>query len=363
MKITAIGAPEIVMHNPDSHHNYFGWPTATRLQNGKIAVVASGFRMDHLCPFGKMVISYSEDDGKTYTAPAPIIDTPLDDRDGGILPFGEKGVIVTSFNHQRAYYRDWVKRWGEKLGAIQYVNEYLNLVTDEEEKKYLGSTFRISNDCGITFGPIHKSPVTSPHGPCVLSDGSILWVGTVFHENKIQAHKVNTDGSFELVGSIEDIYADGKKQNACEPYAIQLDNGRILCHIRVQNLNRSSVDGTLFTIYQSVSDDLGKTWSKPERILPLKAGAPSHIIKHSSGMLIATYGCRTLPYGIKAMFSKDNGETWDIENDIYVNRISTDLGYPSMVEMSDGSLLTVFYARPSESPSVVIMQQRWRFEE
>jgi len=75
MKITQIGSPEIVMQNPHSRHNYFGWPTATRLQNGKIAVVASGFRLGHLCPFGKTVISYSENEGKTYSAPAPVIFT------------------------------------------------------------------------------------------------------------------------------------------------------------------------------------------------------------------------------------------------------------------------------------------------
>ena len=55
MKITLIGEPRIVMQNPDSHHNYFAWPTAARLQNGRIAVVASGFRMAHLCPFGRAV--------------------------------------------------------------------------------------------------------------------------------------------------------------------------------------------------------------------------------------------------------------------------------------------------------------------
>ncbi|MBQ8552488.1 MAG: hypothetical protein IJ428_06720 [Clostridia bacterium] len=67
MKITPIGSPETVMHNPDSRHNYFAWPTVTRLQNGKLAVVASGFRLFHVCPFGKTVISYSEDDGYPST--------------------------------------------------------------------------------------------------------------------------------------------------------------------------------------------------------------------------------------------------------------------------------------------------------
>lgn len=366
MKIINIGAPEIVMQNPDSHHNYFGWPTVTRLQNGKIAVVASGFRMNHLCPFGKLVISYSEDDGKSYTAPAPILDTPLDDRDGGILPFGESGVMVTSFNHPRASYRSWAKGWAEKMGVSEYVNIYLDMITDEEEAKYLGTTFRISNDCGVTFGPIMKSPVTSPHGPCVLSDGSILWVGSEHPRHKsdfIKAYKINTDGTFEYVGVIEDICVDGEKQLSAEPYAIELDDGRILCHIRAQNLGKSSVDGNLFTIFQSVSDDKGKTWSKPEQVLPNKSGAPSHIIKHSSGILISTYGRRISPYGIKAMFSANNGKTWDVDNDIYVNEITTDLGYPSTIELADGSLLTVFYARPTnESPTAVIMQQRWRFD-
>ena len=77
------------MSNPFSKHNYFGWPTAARLQNGTIAVVASGLRLRHICPFGKTVISYSNDEGQTYTLPAPVIDTVLDDRDGGIMPFGK----------------------------------------------------------------------------------------------------------------------------------------------------------------------------------------------------------------------------------------------------------------------------------
>ena len=102
------------MQNPDSHHNYFAWPTAARLQNGKIAVVASGFRMAHLCPFGKLVIAYSDDEGESYTAPGVIMDTPLDDRDGG-----------------------------------------------------------------VTFGPILKSPITSPHGQTPHRSSSCSKDGTL----------------------------------------------------------------------------------------------------------------------------------------------------------------------------------------
>ena len=87
MKVILDGTPQVIMSNPASRHNYFAWPSVARLQNGRIAVVASGFRLVHVCPFGKAVISYSEDEGRTYTFPAPVIDTPLDDRDAGILAF------------------------------------------------------------------------------------------------------------------------------------------------------------------------------------------------------------------------------------------------------------------------------------
>ena len=107
MKINLKGELKTVMSNSDSKFNYFGWPSVARLQNGKIAVVASGYRMGHICPFGKCVMALSDDGGKSYTGAFPIIDTYLDDRDGGICTFGENGVIVSSFNNTRAQQKNW----------------------------------------------------------------------------------------------------------------------------------------------------------------------------------------------------------------------------------------------------------------
>ena len=356
MKIKPIGEARVIMNNPYSRHNYFGWPTVAKLQNGKIAVAASGFRCRHICPFGKTVISYSENNGESYTPPAPVIDTVLDDRDGGILAFGESGVIVTSFNNTTDFQRS-------NSEITDYDKAYLDTVSAEAEAEALGVNFRISNDSGVTFGEIFKSPVTSPHGPLELQDGSLLWVGRTFSPDDsqmhgkdcIQAHKINTDGTTEFVGEIENIKFGNNTLLSCEPHAILLDDGKILVHIRVQNYGA-------FTVYQSESEDNGKTWTIPHPILPLNGGSPPHIMKHSSGMLICTYGYREKPYGIKAMFSNDNGESWDYGYDIYVNDFSSDLGYPSSVELDDGSILTVFYAHPGKNEPAVIMQQKWSFE-
>ena len=360
MKIIKEGEPRVIMSNPGSKHAYFGWPSAARLQNGKIAVVASGFRLQHVCPFGKTVISFSEDEGDTYSLPAPVVDTTMDDRDGGVVPFGKSGVVVTSFNNELDLYRN-------REGKTPYMQAYLDLMTDEDEERDYGSTFRISHDCGVTFGPVKKSPITSPHGPLALPEGGLLWVGRAMHPLKpdpafidtVQAWHMDENGDFRFLGSIDPLFdEDGTRLTSCEPHAILLEDGTVLAHIRVQRRGENK----MFSTYQSLSHDGGKTWTHPEPILGRLGGAPSHLFRHSSGVLLATYGYREEPYGIKVMFSLDNGNTWETDIDLYVNGINWDLGYPATVELKDGSLLTVFYAHPTAADPAVIMQQKWRIE-
>ncbi len=354
MKIEKIGGVKTIISNNCSHHSYFAWPTVALLQDGKIAVGASGFRLEHICPFGKAVISYSFDGGETYTLPAPVIDTPLDDRDAGICIFGENGVIFTSFNNsaemQREYNID-----------NQYVQSYLDTVTDEEEEKYLGANFRISRDCGITFGKLHRSPITSPHGPIQLKDGTVLWAGTRFDNvfGGIEVRRLDTEsGETELVGRIT---ASDKNIVLNEPYMIELPDDTLLCHIRGENAELFNGGGeTLFTVFQSVSDDGGKTWSEPVMLLDETGGAPPHLILLSSGELVSVYGRRKQPYGIMAMVSLDDGESWQTDIPIYENLATDDLGYPTTIELDGGILLTVFYDNEGEDLPCRIRQQKWK---
>lgn len=346
MNIKLIGKPKTIISNSNSHHGYFAWPTVSLLQDGKIAVGASGFRLEHICPFGKAVISYSFDGGETYTLPAPVIDTPLDDRDAGLCTFGEKGLIFTSFNNSAEMQRQHNRE-------NEYVQSYINTITQADEEKYLGSLFRISHDCGITFGEIHHSPVTSPHGPTELKNGTVLWAGNNFHNynDGIEIVSLNTqNGETEFVGKIT---TDDESVILNEPYLIELPDGKLLCHIRGEN-------DSMFTVFQSFSEDKGKTWSAPEMLLDETGGAPPHLIQLRSGVLLCTYGRRKLPYGIMAMFSTDNGKSWEKDIPIYKNYVSDDIGYPSTIELDDGTLITVFYATDGEDKPCKIMQQKWK---
>ena len=358
MKINIVENIRPICTNNNGMHNYFGWPSVARLQDGSLMTVASGFRIAHICPFGKVIAVRSTDEGKTWTAPEVILDTPLDDRDGGIMTFGEKGVMVATFNNTPSFQRKQCQ------SQPTYANAYLDAVEKKGGwEKYLGSSLVISNDGGKTFGEPVIVPISSPHGPCELNDGTILYVGRLFDDvnsvSHIECHTVSPDGKTEFRSRIEDIAPD---LLSCEPHAIQLPSGRIVVHIRVQHIGASSGRSPVFTIYQSVSDDNGYTFSKPVQLLDNLGGSPAHLIRHSSGALISVYGHRRAPFGIKVMFSYDEGETWDIDNVIADEEPSGDLGYPASVELENGNVLTVYYSRESAGGASVIKQVIWNFE-
>ena len=87
------------------------------------------------------------------------------------------------------------------------------------------------------------------------------------------------------------------------------------------------------------------------------------MLRHSSGILISTVSYRTPPYGINALISRDDGESWETVS-LLSGEPNADLGYPSTVELSDGTLFTVWYSHTAEdkqSPSV-IYGAKWKLD-
>lgn len=379
MKIKILEEAKVIMSNRENAFNkYFAWPSIERLPDGRLATVASGFRFGHICPFGKAVISFSDDEGKTWTLPAPAIDTPLDDRDAGVKAFGDGKVIVTSFNNRLQMQRTHINHPDNKSDEAvkNLINAHLDMAekrneTEHFEEKYYGSTYVISEDGGNTFSKVKKIPITAPHGPNTLPDGRLIYVGTRMdlhrnaddYPNTIECHISDLDGNFTYLSSIPNVKEhseSGAILQSHEPHVIVLPDGRILVHIRTE---------PNFTLFQSESTDGGKTFSEPVRLLPDKDGAPSHLMLHSSGKLIAAYGYRKKPYGIRVMVSDDLGKTWcEKALALYETDNSPDLGYPCSVELKDGSILTVFYARSGKTGWEIgvpceIYQTIWKLED
>ena len=108
---------------------YIGWPTIARTDKGELLIVFSGDRDQHVCPFGKVQLVRSSDNGATWSEPQTIQDLPaVDDRDSGIITLKDGTLLVSWFTS--TYFADHeAARWKKESAAI----------TPEIRKQYLGN--------------------------------------------------------------------------------------------------------------------------------------------------------------------------------------------------------------------------------
>ena len=93
-----------------------------------------------------------------------------------------------------------------------------------------------------------------------------------------------------------------------------------------------------------VSEDEGRTW-KNEGPLTLPSQHPAHLMRLADGRILLTYGIREKGHqGVGRRISDDEGKTWKAPTRI-VNLVeSTDGGYPATVQLPDGTLVTAYYS-------------------
>ncbi|MBQ4051012.1 MAG: exo-alpha-sialidase [Oscillospiraceae bacterium] len=374
MKILKRG---IISRNPDTFFAHCGWPTVCKDEDGVLYAVASGCRAAHICPFGKTLLWKSTDEGNTWSLPMIVNDTWLDDRDAGIVSLGGKRLLVSWFEHSTDLYQNILREHILKdhwAGCESVLDMYSTL---PEDKRNGGSYIRVSENGGFSWGETVKVPVSCPHGPVLLKDGTLFYVGKQMYADGtmipdgdyencfIQAWVGSPDGKTWTYRGRIDIPEGLTPQNFTELHSIELKDGRIMAVIRAEGIEVSrdpDAYQSCYTMYKTFTSDGGRSWTPAER-LPVN-GAPPHLLRHSSGAIILSYGRRLGPCGQRAIVSYDEGETWSEEyiideippfNGFYRN----DLGYPASVELSDGSILTVYYQSYNNDPAPSILYTRW----
>ena len=362
----------LVASFPRDVFGYFGWPTVTRFESGTLAVVASGMRSAHVCPFGRTVLCLSSDEGESWGSPRVITDTPMDDRDAGIVDLGGGRILVSWFSsdtRKSPHISDLEE--GEDPAVVSLVRSELETINDGQAKRWSGFWIRTSDDSGETWNAPIRVGISSPHGPILLANGKLLFFGKgdpsdLFEEERRDCPIVATvsgDGgtTWEGLGSVP-IIPETRMDNYYEPHVVELLDGRLLGMIRLQDRDDRLLEElgeVSFSMAQTLSVDGGHTWSLAE---PLGFhGSPPHLLAHSSGALVCTYGYRQEPYGERAMISLDGGASWRFHYILRDDGPDPDLGYPSSIELSDGSIYTVYYQKiedPDEKCS--LLWSRWK---
>jgi len=335
-----------------SEEPYSGWPTVMRRENGELWTVWSGGRDAHVCPMGQVRAISSRDDGATWTYPRVLLDTAMDDRDAGALVTAKGTLLITTFTSLAWEERGLLeKQTPERQVRWKGVRDRLS---PEERKAALGEWVIRSTDGGTSWSPIIATIVNSPHGPTQLKDGRLLYVGKQLwaKEHRIGAAESKDDGlTWTWLSEISGRPGDDVARGYHELHAIETDDGRIVAQIRHEG--KFDPNWTL----QTESADGGKTWTIPR---PITFGIPSQLLKLRDGRLLMTYGHRRKPFGNQARMSTDQGRTWSEPMIISGDGAAGDLGYPSTVELADGTLLTVWYENMKDLGKAVLRQAKWK---
>lgn len=364
-KAKAAPAANVLSTTVISHeaHNYHGWPTIARTRAGKLLVAWSGGREGHVCPFGRVDYMTSDDGGESWAWPRTLLDSAIDDRDAGVVETAQGSILVTTFT-SLAY--EHVLATGEKkapgeqgawsAGRLQSWRAAQRRFTAEQRKADLGEWMIRSTDGGLTWSARYPSIVNSPHGPIQLADGRLLYAGRQLWSkpNRVGVCESTDDGqSWHWLAEIPDRPGDDA-ESYHELHATEAADGRIIVHIR--NHNKANNDETI----QTESTDGGKTWAVPRPIGVW--GLPSALTKLRNGNLLMTYGHRRAPLGNQARVSTDHGKTWSEPLMVSTDGTSGDLGYPSTVELDDGTLVTVWYEAMKGDWRAVLRQARWKLD-
>ena len=354
---------KVISQQPEFYH---GWPTVARRKNGELWLSWSGGRESHVCPFGQVHAMTSRDDGATWTWPRVLLDTATDDRDSGVIETAKGTLIVTTFTSLA--YEDHLKQaaifathtdkgWEKKAMPPEQLVKWTaahSRLNDAERKAELGEWLIRSTDGGKSWSTRIPTIVNSPHGPIQLADGRLLYAGKQLwtDDKKIGLCESKDDGpTWQWLAEIPT--RQGDKNAYHELHAVEAADGTIIAQIR--NHNEAGKGWTL----QTESKDGGRTWSEMH---PITFGLPSHLLRLRDDRILMTYGHRRAPYGNQARVSADNGKSWSDPMIVSGDGIGGDLGYPSTVELADGTLLTVWYETMAQPKLAVLRQAKWRLE-
>jgi len=311
------------------------FPVALRLQDGRIAVVLRGGG-GHLSIKGRLDMVFSSDEGKTWTEPIVVVDSPADDRNPS-LGQAKDGTLLVGFWRTETYNEEG--RYDPKL--------------DKPRSTWVTR----SSDGGKTWSDPSQIDVAdiflgSPFGRMLtLPDGTVLMAIYGYDIRQPDAKEGGTRNHSYIYQSKDDgrswkrisEIGDGKQQ-LNETSLLRLPDGKLLAAIRSRATE----------VWVSESSDDGLTWSETRQITP-KNGHPADLCLLPDGRVLMAVGNRIGPFGVVGIVGTAAGEfDWEKRFSLVDDALSRDCGYPSSVVLKDGRILTLYYATRAKE------QAAWR---
>jgi sialidase-1 len=343
---------------------YSCFPDIMLRQNGELLVSfrrAGGFSLealhrgkyDHVDKGARIALARSADGGRSWQLDrifAPF-DPECGEQDPSIAEVD--GSLTINFFQ-------WRVVPAEEKGRLRYParQQYDGSWADVEGpwlvRSFDGGTTWEGEPVAVDSAPLARAGTSDAVLPLPSGDCLMGIYGAEPGSSVCRAYSVRSRDGGDSWGEPSLIAADPAGRLSFEEPALECTgDGHLLAMLRCGEAGRYDY------LYQARSFDQGQTWV--ELTSTPMWGHPAHLLLLDDGRLLCSYGYRHQPYGVRACLSKDHGATWDIQQEIVLRDDggSRDVGYPSSVQLGDGTLVTVYYIHGPDGIRH-IAATRWR---
>jgi hypothetical protein len=276
---------------------------------------------------GAVMRSWSDDGGRTWAEPLPLLAAPGWD----CYPMARAGAIAD--DHLRLFVGR--VRFTPALGGKQPFAAWRASYLDSRDG---GETWSdLAPDLALYPAWTEVYGASNPHR---LAGGRLMWAasGTLGRDQDWRFGVSFTDAAGEKF-TPPVVIAAGPDQGFCEGDVVRLDDGRFLAVVREQ-LAQVAVT--------SSSDDDGRTWS-PLRPTGFK-GANIKLFRLRSGAILCAYRDEDpARRGVGCSLSEDGGETWCWLGHLYAAPPEAEhvpghlCGYPDLVATGNREVIAVLH--------------------
>jgi hypothetical protein len=320
-RIGARTKPDVIVARRTATRNTY-FPTAATVKNGDIVVVYYD-SPDHVSATGRISIVRSRDQGRTWSAPAVVVDGPNDERDPNIVETARGTWLVSYFESDAS-----------KSPTSQGV-----LVTRSTDE---GKTWSAPARAATTLRGAATSAkiVQTDNGDLLLP----LYGAAPGGADAVAAVIRSADDGLTWPPEGEATMASAPGVNFVEPALGYLGGGRLLAMVRTEGAERAA--------FESHSLDGGRTWSAATRTtLIAQASDLLPVVEGEKTLLVHTWGDTSGRFGDSRptvmqviRFREFPQARWtDEPRLLHQGHCWSDEGYPSSVRLRDGRVLTVYY--------------------
>lgn len=232
------------------------------------------------------------------------------------------------------------------------------------------SFFYISHDRARTWDGPYAWPTFGQTGVSARTDYQVLGPQDALFflsankadgsEGQVFCARTRDGGaSFEFVSNIgPEIKGEGW---AIMPASLRLPDGGILVARRCgEPVGGDRPWRHWIDLYRS--DDEGASWRFTSTPVPNAGinGNPPTLNRLPDGRLCLVHGFRDKPYGIRAVLSENDGQTWSEPIHLRDDGGGPDLGYPRTVVRADGTVVTAHYFADTLDGERYIAATRWK---